>query len=63
MGQAGTKVAGLCAEVGITRQTLYRFVGPKGELGPDAEKLLARRKRGIRFTETMDSGPQSVVIE
>ena len=30
-----TKVGDLCAELGVTRQTLYRFVGPKGELRAD----------------------------
>ena len=29
MGKPETKVADLCAELGITRQTLYRFVDPK----------------------------------
>jgi hypothetical protein len=29
------KVGDLCAELGVTRQTLYRFVGPKGELRAD----------------------------
>lgn len=47
MGQPETKVADLCAELGVTRQTLYRFVGPKGELRADGEKLLARHKRRI----------------
>jgi DNA invertase Pin-like site-specific DNA recombinase len=46
MGKPETKVRDLCAELGITRQTLYRFVGPKGELRADGEKLLARHKRG-----------------
>ncbi|ECM0710236.1 TPA_asm: recombinase family protein, partial [Salmonella enterica subsp. enterica serovar Typhimurium str. SL1344] len=27
---------------GITRQTLYRHISPKGELRPDGEKLLSR---------------------
>ncbi|RVM17876.1 recombinase family protein [Sinorhizobium meliloti] len=45
MGKPETKVAELCAELGITRQTLYRFVGPQGELRADGEELLARRKR------------------
>lgn len=40
MGQPGTKVADLCIELGITRQTLYRHVSPKGELRPDGMKLL-----------------------
>ena len=30
MGQPGTKVGELCRELGITRQTLYRHVGPDG---------------------------------
>ena len=43
MGQPETKVAELCVELGITRQTLYRHVDPKGALRPDGEKLLGRR--------------------
>lgn len=42
MGQPNTKVSDLCAELGITRQTLYRHVSPTGELRPDGEKLLSR---------------------
>lgn len=45
MGKPETSVRDLCEELGITRQTLYRFVGPKGELRADGEKLLSRRKR------------------
>jgi DNA invertase Pin-like site-specific DNA recombinase len=41
MGQPGTKVADLCRELGVTRQTLYRHVGPQGALRPDGERLLA----------------------
>jgi len=41
MGQPETKVGDLCGELGITRQTLYRHVSPKGELRPDGTKLLA----------------------
>ena len=40
MGQPETKVGDLCAELGITRQTLYRCISPKGELRPDGIKLL-----------------------
>lgn len=47
MGKPETKVADLCTELGITRQTLYRFVDPKGELRADGKKLLDRRNRGI----------------
>ncbi|WP_426988202.1 recombinase family protein [Pseudarthrobacter sp. Y6] len=40
MGQKETKVGALCAELGITRQTLYRHVSPTGELRTDGQKLL-----------------------
>ena len=43
MGQPGTKVAELCTELGITRQTLYRHVTLKGELRRDGLNFLARR--------------------
>jgi len=43
MGQPGTKVSELCIELGITRQTLYRHVDPKGQLRPDGLSLLAQR--------------------
>ena len=46
MGQPETKIAELCAELGITRQTLYRYVDPKGALRPDGQKLLERRGGG-----------------
>jgi DNA invertase Pin-like site-specific DNA recombinase len=35
-----TGVGALCAELGITRQTLYRHVDPEGRLRPDGGKLL-----------------------
>ena len=40
MGNAETKIGILCEELGITKQTLYRHVSPKGELREDGEKLL-----------------------
>jgi DNA invertase Pin-like site-specific DNA recombinase len=40
MGQPETKVGDLCQELGITRQTLYRHVSPKGELRADGKKVL-----------------------
>jgi DNA invertase Pin-like site-specific DNA recombinase len=43
MGKPETKIADLCAELGVTRQTLYRHVAPKGDLRPDGDRLLARR--------------------
>jgi AcrR family transcriptional regulator len=46
MASRDTKVGELCAELGVNRQTLYRHVGPKGELRPDGEELLRRKGRG-----------------
>ncbi|MGY3412894.1 hypothetical protein IVA93_39835 (plasmid) [Bradyrhizobium sp. 155] len=45
LAQAGmtnrdTNVGKLCEELSITRQTLYRFVSPEGQLRPDALRLL-----------------------
>lgn len=40
MGKPETSVGALCEELGVTRQTLYRHVSPKGELRPDGEKLI-----------------------
>ena len=44
MARDDTKVVELCRELGIARQTLYRHVGPKGQLRPDAEKLMGQKK-------------------
>ena len=44
MGKAGTQVGDLCNELGITRQTLYRHVDPKGFLRLDGEKVLGGKK-------------------
>ena len=43
MGKPETRIADLCVELGVTRQTLYRHVAPKGDLRPDGTKLLARK--------------------
>jgi DNA invertase Pin-like site-specific DNA recombinase len=45
MAEPETNVGDLCRELGITRQTLYRHVGPAGELRPDGQKLLRQGKR------------------
>ena len=45
MGRPETRVGALCRELGVTRQTLRRHVGPKGELRPDGEKRLAVGRR------------------
>jgi len=44
MGQTGTRVGDLCKELGVTRQTLYRHVGPDGSIRGDGEKILAARR-------------------
>jgi DNA invertase Pin-like site-specific DNA recombinase len=44
MGKPETRVTDLCAELGISRQTLYRFVGPEGELRSDGDKLLHKKR-------------------
>jgi len=50
MGQPETLVNALCAELGITRQTLYRHVAPDGSLRPDGRKLLDQRTPSITAT-------------
>lgn len=57
MGKPETSVADLCAELGVTRQTLYRHVTPSGELRPDGEKVLAARGKRARSP----SVPQNAV--
>lgn len=44
MGQPETKIADLCKELGVARQTLYRHVNPNGQLRADGEKLFGRRR-------------------
>lgn len=40
MGKPETVVGELCKELGVTRQTLYRHVGPDGTLRKDGERIL-----------------------
>ena len=47
MAERDTKVGDLCKELGVTRQTLYRFVGPEGELRHDGAKLLKRKTQNL----------------
>lgn len=44
MAQPETHVGDLCKELGITRQTLYRHVGPDGALRKDGHKLLEEKR-------------------
>jgi DNA invertase Pin-like site-specific DNA recombinase len=48
MAKRDTRVGDLCKELGVTRQTLYRFVNPKGELRADGTKLLKRKAQNAR---------------
>jgi DNA invertase Pin-like site-specific DNA recombinase len=45
MGKPETVIADLCAEIGITRQTLYRFLDPTGQVRPAGAKLLERGRQ------------------
>ena len=41
MAHRDTSVSVLCSELGIKPVTLYRYVGPQGELREQGEKVLA----------------------
>ena len=43
MGKPETDIGTLCAELGISRQTLYRHVSPTGEVRPDGQRVLNRK--------------------
>lgn len=43
MGKPETKVGDLCLELGVTRQTLYRHIGPDGSLREDGRKILSKK--------------------
>jgi hypothetical protein len=47
MGHPETRVNDLCAELGISRQTLYRHVDPGGALRPAGHRLLGCLKTGV----------------
>ena len=42
MGKPETKVGDLCKELGISRQVLYRYVSPNGDLREQGERLIQR---------------------
>lgn len=56
MGQPGTNVGELCAELGISRQTLYRHVSPTGELREDGRKVLGHNNTTAE-TQVAPTGP------
>ena len=43
MADRETDVGQLAKDLGVTRQTIYRHVGPKGELRADGERLVAAK--------------------
>jgi len=57
MGQPGTKVSELCAELGVSRQTLYRHVTPTGALRPDGLRLVARRRTSASSQPVLSEVP------
>jgi len=44
MGKKETRVGDLCKELRVSRPTLYRYVGPNGELRENALKVLTSKK-------------------
>lgn len=56
MGRRDTRVSELCAELGVTRQTLYRHVDPQGRIRPDGERLLRHRHAEHRQELSAGSG-------
>jgi hypothetical protein len=61
MGEPDTRVSALCAELGITRQTLYRHVSPTRELRPDGHRLLnTARARPRRPSKAPACGEEQV---
>jgi DNA invertase Pin-like site-specific DNA recombinase len=47
MANRDTKVSELCDELGVTRQTLYRHIGPDGALRADGERLMGGKRPAI----------------
>ena len=56
MGKPETKVSDLCMELGVTRQTLYRHVGPDGSLRGDGQKLIAHGSSKSPLFDKNDPG-------
>lgn len=45
MSHKETRVGDLCKELGVSRQTLYRHVGPDGSLRQSGSRLLAKNQK------------------
>ncbi len=44
MEKSETKIVPLCKKLGVSKQTLYRYISPTGQLRPDAQKVLDAKK-------------------
>jgi DNA invertase Pin-like site-specific DNA recombinase len=42
MGKSDTVINELCTELGVTRQTLYRYVSPSGQIREDGKRLFKK---------------------
>lgn len=47
MGKPETVVAELCSDIGITRQTLYRYIDPMGQLRAEGARLLSQKGKSV----------------
>ncbi len=54
MGNPETNMGGLCEELGISRQALYRHVGPDGSLRANEIKLLERQAKKTAAAASKD---------
>jgi len=57
MQNRDTKVSELCTELGVTRSTLYRYVGPRGELREHGERVLGVSSKGTDRPSTRQNNP------
>src|SRR3546814_7353462 len=55
MAQRDTSVSDLCKELGIERVTLYRYVGPNGELRDYGQRALAAKTRSEEHMSELQS--------
>jgi len=59
MQNRDTKVSELCDELGVTRSTLYRYVGPHGELREHGERVLGLSNKSKDRPAVNQSNPSA----
>jgi DNA invertase Pin-like site-specific DNA recombinase len=59
MQNRDTKVSELCDELGVTRSTLYRYVGPRGELREHGERVLGVSSKGTDRPSSRQNNPST----